>query len=95
MTPPPPVIGRSNVSGTEVEYQDLAFSGRPIWVRWNEAIAKSRPQDLPNGITPHTKVFEPNGLLRVSEGKMSQYDIDSMKALEKAGIRHFQHLTVG
>ena len=78
-------------SGTEVEYQDLAYSGRPIWEEWNATIAKTPADKLPKGLTPETKVFEDNGLLRLSEGKLSQYDLDSLKALESAGFREHQH----
>jgi hypothetical protein len=78
-------------SGTETEYQDLAYSGRPIWEEWNSTIAKTPADELPKGLTPETKVFEDCGLLRLSEGKLSQYDLDSLKALESAGYRDHQH----
>lgn len=82
-------------SGKETEYQDLAFSGRPIWLEWNKTIASTPADRLPRGLTPDTKVFEPNGFLRLSEGEFSEYDLESMREAEKGGIRHFQHIIVG
>lgn len=81
-------------SGHEIEYQNLAYSGRDTWVDWNKTIASTPADKLPHGITPETKVFVPNGLLRVSDGELSQYDIESLDVLEKGGVRHFQHVTV-
>jgi sarcosine oxidase/L-pipecolate oxidase len=78
-----------------VEYQDLAFSGRPIWLEWNKAIATTPAQDLPKGLTPDTTPFVPCGLLKFSIGEtLSEYDQDCLDELEKAGLRHWQHVTV-
>ena len=83
-------------SGNEVEYQDLAFSGRPIWLEWNDTIASTPAEKLPHGLTPETKVFVPNGFLRLSNGpKLSEYDQMCLAELEKAGLRHHQHVIVG
>ncbi|KUJ13712.1 FAD dependent oxidoreductase [Mollisia scopiformis] len=79
--------------GHEVEYQDLAFSGRPVWLEWNEMISSTSPEDLPQGLTPDTKLFVDCGLLRFSmESELSQYDKDCLEELEKAGLRHWQHI---
>lgn len=79
--------------GHETEYQDLAFSGRPIWLDWNAQIAASKAEDLPKGLTPETKLFEPCGFLRLANGpKLSAYDQDCLDYLEKAGLRHHQHV---
>ena len=83
-------------SGNEVEYQDLAFSGRPIWLEWNDTIASTPAEKLPHGLIPETKVFVPNGFLRLSNGtKLSEYDQTCLAELEKAGLRHHQHVIVG
>ncbi|OCF39391.1 hypothetical protein I317_06819 [Kwoniella heveanensis CBS 569] len=79
--------------GTETEYQDLAFSGRDTWLDWNRQIAASAPEDLPVGLTPADQLLVPNGFLRVSVGDdLSEFDQESLNALEKAGLRHHQHI---
>ncbi|RDW84777.1 FAD dependent oxidoreductase-4 [Coleophoma cylindrospora] len=79
--------------GNEVEYQDLAFSGRPTWLEWNQMIASTPASELPNGLTPDSKLFVPCGWLRFSkESELSQYDQDCLVELEKAGLRHWQHV---
>ncbi|WWC89608.1 uncharacterized protein L201_004533 [Kwoniella dendrophila CBS 6074] len=79
--------------GNEIEYQDLAFSGLKIWKEWNEEIAKSRPEDLPKGLTPKDQLLFLNGFLKLaSSSELSEYDIQSLKALEKAGLREYQHV---
>lgn len=81
--------------GNETEYQDLAFSGRPIWLEWNRMIASTLAEDLPKGLTPDTKLFVPCGLLRFSiESNLSEYDQECLDELEKAGLRHWQHVIV-
>ncbi|EIW65833.1 hypothetical protein TREMEDRAFT_41277 [Tremella mesenterica DSM 1558] len=79
--------------GDETEYQDLAFSGRPIWLEWNEQIAKSKPEDLPKGLTPETKLFVPCGFYRLAVGpQLSAYDQMCLDELEKAGLREELHV---
>jgi sarcosine oxidase/L-pipecolate oxidase len=81
--------------GSEVEYQDLAFSGRPIWLEWNKEIASTPAVELPEGLTPDTNLFEDCGLLRFSmEPKFSEYDKDCLDELEKAGLRHWNYVVV-
>ncbi|WVQ75719.1 hypothetical protein IAR50_005349 [Cryptococcus sp. DSM 104548] len=80
--------------GKETEYQDLAFSGRPIWLEWNAQLASTPAHLLPPGLTPEDKLFVPSGFLRISNDvKMSEYDRDCLEALEKAGLRDHQHVT--
>lgn len=84
-------------SGSETEYQNLAYSGRPIWLEWNDTIAKTPANKLPPGITPDTKLFVPCGLLRVTtkdDHQLSDYDTTCLEALEKAGLRHHMHVLV-
>jgi sarcosine oxidase/L-pipecolate oxidase len=82
-------------SGNEQEYQDLAFSGRPIWLEWNDNLASTPASDLPPGLTPETKLFVPCGFLRLSNGpKLSEYDQECLEYLEQAGLRHHQHVIV-
>ncbi|ORY24761.1 FAD dependent oxidoreductase [Naematelia encephala] len=79
--------------GDETEYQDLAFSGRPIWKAWNEEIAATPADQLPKGLTPDTKLFLECGMLRVANGEsLSAYDQECLDYLEKAGLRHHQHV---
>ncbi|RSH95300.1 hypothetical protein EHS25_000387 [Saitozyma podzolica] len=79
--------------GNEKEYQDLAFSGRPIWLEWNDALARTPASDLPPGLTPETKLFMPCGFLRLSNGPtLSEYDQECLEYLEQAGLRHHQHV---
>ena len=83
-------------SGEEKEYQSLAYSGRPIWVEWNETIASADPSSLPPGITNETKIFEPSGFLRLANGPvLSEYDQECLKSLEAAGLRDHEHVLVG
>ncbi|KAK4687540.1 hypothetical protein P7C73_g2584, partial [Tremellales sp. Uapishka_1] len=80
--------------GHETEYQDLAFSGRPIWLEWNKAIAACPSDQLPKGITPETKLFVECGFMRISNGSvLSDYDSECLDYLEQAGLRHHQHVT--
>lgn len=82
--------------GSETEYQDLAFSGRPIWLQWNRDIANTPASELPKGLTPTTQVFSPCGFLRMADGpELSAYDRDCLEQLEKAGLRGFQHVIHG
>ncbi|WVQ67993.1 uncharacterized protein L199_006199 [Kwoniella botswanensis] len=79
--------------GNETEYQDLAFSGRDIWFDWNKQIANSAPEDLPKGLTPQDQLLVSNGFLRIAgSGELSDFDKVSLNALEKAGLRHHQHV---
>ncbi|KAK6910424.1 hypothetical protein I203_104456 [Kwoniella mangroviensis CBS 8507] len=81
--------------GNETEYQDLAFSGRDIWLDWNKQIANSAPEDLPKGLTPQDQLLVSNGFLRIAgSGELSDFDRESLNALEKAGLRHHQHVLV-
>lgn len=79
--------------GDETEYQDLAFSGRPIWLEWNAAIASTPADKLPRGLTPSTKLFEDCGFMRISsDAVMSDYDKHCISELEKVGLKHHQHV---
>ncbi|WVQ84745.1 hypothetical protein IAT38_006902 [Cryptococcus sp. DSM 104549] len=79
--------------GEETEYQDLAFSGRPIWVEWNKQLAATPADELPEGLTPEDELFVPCGFLRLSDGeKLSDYDQRCLDELEKVGLRHHQHV---
>ena len=83
-------------SGNETEYQDLAYSGRPIWLEWNRMIASTPADRLPMGIKPETQLFVPCGYVRLSDGpKLSEYDVQCLGNMEKAGVRHHQHVIVG
>ncbi|KAE8538352.1 hypothetical protein D1P53_004705 [Cryptococcus gattii VGV] len=79
--------------GDETEYQDLAFSGRPIWLEWNKKISETPAEQLPLGLTPEDQPFAPCGFLRISNGEqLSEYDQMCLNELEKAGLRHHQHV---
>lgn len=81
--------------GDETEYQDLAFSGRAIWLEWNKQISETPADQLPPGLTPDDQPFVPCGFLRISnEEKLSEYDQMCLDELEKAGLRHHQHVIV-
>jgi sarcosine oxidase/L-pipecolate oxidase len=81
--------------GGEVEYQELAFSGRPIWLEWNQMIASTSASDLPKGLDTDSELFVPCGLLRFAMGpELSQYEKDCLVELDKAGLRHWQHVVV-
>ena len=83
------------ISGNETEYQDLAFSGRPIWLEWNDIIASTPAEQLPRGLTPDTKLLVPCGYLRLANGpELSAYDHKCLDELEKVGLRHYQHRIV-
>lgn len=58
-------------------------------------ITSTPASELPEGLTPDTKIFVPCGFLRFSkESELSQYDKDGLMELEKAGLRHWQHVIV-
>ncbi|WVR08369.1 hypothetical protein IAU60_005424 [Kwoniella sp. DSM 27419] len=77
------------------KYQDLAFSGRDIWQRWNREIASSAAENLPQGLSPSTELFVNNGFLRVSAGSsLSAYDQECLEQLDKAGLRDYQHVVL-
>ncbi|ODN79263.1 hypothetical protein L202_03277 [Cryptococcus amylolentus CBS 6039] len=81
--------------GKETEYQDLAFSGRPIWLAWNAQLASTPAHLLPPGLSPSDKLFVPSGFLRISDGEgLSAYDADCLEALKEAGLRGHQHVSV-
>lgn len=78
-----------------MEYQDLAFSGRPIWLDWNDTIASTPASQLPRGLTPETKVFVQNGVLHFSNvPTLSDYDRMCLEELRKARFRNHQHIIV-
>lgn len=71
----------------------MAFSGRPIWVEWNAAIAATPAADLPLGLTPRTKVFEDCGFIRIAtDPELPEYDLYCLEQLDAAGLRHHQHV---
>nr|XP_031858637.1 uncharacterized protein CI109_006017 [Kwoniella shandongensis]KAA5525709.1 hypothetical protein CI109_006017 [Kwoniella shandongensis] len=79
--------------GDEIEYQDLALSGRPIWLEWNELLRSTPADQLPKGLTPEDDLFVPCGFLRISSGgDLSDYDKECLVQLEKAGLRKYQHV---
>lgn len=81
-------------SGKELEYQRLAFSGRETWLQWNDDIRACPHRNLPLGLKSTDQLFEPNGFVRLSDGKLSRYDEESLKMLESEGVRHHQHVFV-
>ncbi|WRT66060.1 uncharacterized protein IL334_003012 [Kwoniella shivajii] len=79
--------------GKQTEYQDLAFSGRETWLNWNKVIASSAPEDLPKGLTPNDQLLVINGVIMISGSKeLSEVDQESLAALDRAGLRHHQHV---
>ncbi|KAK8870118.1 hypothetical protein IAR55_000688 [Kwoniella newhampshirensis] len=79
--------------GDEIEYQDLALSGRPIWLEWNEQLRSTPADQLPKGLTPEDDLFIPCGFLRMSNGtELSDYDKECLVQLEKAGLRDYNHV---
>jgi len=58
-------------------------------------IASTPAGDLPKGLTPDSKLFVDCGLLRFSmEPELSEYEKDCLFELEKAGLRHWNHVAV-
>lgn len=56
-------------------------------------IAATPANELPKGLSADTKVFVPYGWLRFSmDSTWSQYDEECLTELEKAGLRHWQHV---
>ncbi|TYJ51420.1 hypothetical protein B9479_008007 [Cryptococcus floricola] len=54
--------------GKETEYQDLAFSGRPIWLSWNALLSSTPPHLLPPGLSPSDTLFtEEEDMKRLEE----------------------------
>ncbi|WRT66076.1 uncharacterized protein IL334_003029 [Kwoniella shivajii] len=77
--------------GEEIEYQNLALSGRKVWQSWNDQIASSSQTDLPPALTPKTQLYVNNGFLRIStHSELSEYDNVSLEYLEKADLRKYQ-----
>lgn len=76
-------------------YQNLAYSGRKVWLEWNDLVKTIPKEDLPAGLKNEDQLFYPCGFMRLCDtDKLSAYDIDCLNALESAGLRDFQHVIV-
>ncbi|KAF2471224.1 FAD dependent oxidoreductase [Lindgomyces ingoldianus] len=79
--------------GKELLYQKLAFEAIDIWNEWNQSIAKSKQEDLPRGIEQGDKIWNNCGFLRLSkDGKISQFEEDTLESLEREGLRDTQYV---
>jgi sarcosine oxidase/L-pipecolate oxidase len=59
-------------------------------------IASTSASDLPKGLDTDSELFVPCGLIRFAmEPELSQYDEECLVELDKAGLRHWQHVIVG
>ncbi|KAL2114195.1 hypothetical protein VUR80DRAFT_122 [Thermomyces stellatus] len=55
--------------GEKSWYEELAIEARDEWLRWNEAIRKSKPSDLPPSLSPEDKLLDICGLYHLADGK--------------------------
>lgn len=78
------------------EYQDLAMKGRPVWLEWNKMIASTSADRLPEGLTPKDQLFVNGGFVRQNLfTEQSEYDRQSLREMEKVGLRQNIYIKVG
>jgi sarcosine oxidase/L-pipecolate oxidase len=58
-------ILRASYGGARM-YQDLAFKAMDEWQKWNDLLADTPGADLPECLTPETKLWDQCGFLRLS-----------------------------
>ncbi|KPM38583.1 hypothetical protein AK830_g8002 [Neonectria ditissima] len=70
--------------GEKLDYQDLAIEARDFWLSWNKAIAESKSDELPAGLSPEDKLFYVCGSYFLAEGpQLPPYYVESLATMEK------------
>lgn len=73
--------GRTNIPGS---YQNLAIEVRPMWLEWNEQIARSSAADLPKGLASDDKLLYECGNCYIAEGpELHQHFKNSLATMER------------
>lgn len=54
--------------GSQEHSQDLALEARDIWLEWNKTIKESRPEDLPQPLTPEDELLKLCGVYHMADG---------------------------
>lgn len=67
----------------------MAIEARDEWLRWNEAIRKSKASDLPESVNPEDKLLDICGLFHLAEGKTPMHEryVENLTATEKTSPR--------
>ncbi|KAL1734036.1 FAD dependent oxidoreductase-domain-containing protein [Schizophyllum commune] len=79
--------------GKEVGYQKLAFEARDIWVQWNEDLASTPREDLPEALTPEMTIFHECGVVRIPHhptAPVTEFEKEGMKTLsDEQRYKHY------
>ncbi|KAI1775929.1 FAD dependent oxidoreductase [Hypoxylon cercidicola] len=80
--------------GSEIEYQRLAMEAAKIWDEWNAEIAATPLEELPERLRDGNKLWWNAGWLRMSsEDELGTFEIETLKNMEREGMREFQFRT--
>lgn len=72
--------------GHEVHYQKLAFEARDVWVQWNQDLASTPWEELPEALSPKMTLFHECGFVRMPhhpDAPVTNFEKDGMKTLSK------------
>lgn len=80
--------------GDEIEYQRLAFEAAKLWEGWNEEIAGTDENELPEVLrTGSRKLWWNCGYLRMSETtNYDEFELTTLENMKKEGIRESQFM---
>lgn len=78
--------------GSEIEYQRLATEAATLWNEWNEEIALTPDDELPERLRgPVRKLWWNAGMLRMSSrAEFGDFELETLKNMESEGMRSFQ-----
>ncbi|KAI1373123.1 FAD dependent oxidoreductase [Hypoxylon crocopeplum] len=81
--------------GAEIEYQRLATEAAKLWDGWNREIAAEPADELPERLRDGDRQLWWNaGWLRMSsEPELGVWELESLKNMEREGVREFQFRT--
>lgn len=83
-------IIRASYGGQKL-YQDLAFKAMPIWSLWNQELAASSKEILPESLDPEIPIWHNCGFLRLSDcGGVEEKEVET-QANFPADIKHTQY----
>ncbi|KAK9776223.1 putative FAD dependent oxidoreductase [Seiridium cardinale] len=80
--------------GDEIEYQRLAFEAAKLWEEWNQQIATTNNDELPEVLRQGSKKLWWNcGYLRMSvTGEYDEFELTTLENMKKDGIRDTQFM---
>lgn len=77
--------------------QDLALEAREIWLEWNKTIKESRPEDLPQPLTPEDELLKLCGVYHMADGpELIPRYVENLQAMEQTApsFRNLQFIKV-